>query len=475
MFNLAGLLCLQNFLKQQQLHCKSFILLTHLHLPFLFLKTIMSLDHKKTKSIHPTKTMKLPLSRYQKFVIAMLAVLQFFVVLDFMVISPLGVIIMPDLKINSGAFGVIVSSYAFSAAAASIFAASFADRFDRKRLLLFFYTGFLIGTLFCGLAWNYPFLIFARAFTGFFGGVIGSVVLSIVSDLFEYEKRGVAMGFVQSAFASSQIFGIPIGIALAQIWGWRMAFILIAGLGTLIGIWILFFLKPVREHLASKKTTHPFRNILQILGNKDYLFSFLTIALLITGGFMIMPFSSAFNVHNVGIPLENLGYVYLFSGLASLLAGPIIGRLSDTYGKFPLFLFGAILTILAVLIYTHLRQTSLVLLILITVVLFIGVTARMVTSQAITSGVPSPQNRGAFMSINASVQMLSGGLASVLSGYLVTISPTGSVENFPLVGYFVSATALITVYFMHKIQKQVNLRQAKSTKDVVKESVSISH
>src|SRR6201996_7455827 len=113
-------------------------------------------------------------SRYQVFVIAILAFLQFTIILDFMIVSPLGAMVMPRLHINPQQFAWVVSSYAFSAGLSGLLAAGFAARFDRKRLLLFFYAGFPLGTLLCGLATTYPLLLAARIVTGLFGGVIGS-------------------------------------------------------------------------------------------------------------------------------------------------------------------------------------------------------------------------------------------------------------------------------------------------------------
>src|SRR5690242_12792674 len=101
-------------------------------------------------------------SGYQKFVIAILAFLQFTIILDFMIISPLGAMMMPTLHISPQQFGLAVSSYAFSAGVSGLLAAGFADRFDRKRLLLFFYAGFMLGTLLCALATSFPMLLMAR-------------------------------------------------------------------------------------------------------------------------------------------------------------------------------------------------------------------------------------------------------------------------------------------------------------------------
>ena len=118
-------------------------------------------------------------TRYQSLLVALLAFAQFTIILDFIIMSPLGAILMPSLNITAGQFGVAVSAYAFSAGFSGILAAGFADRFDRKRLLLFFYAGFLFGTLLCGLATSYKFLLVARIVTGLFGGVIGSIVMAI--------------------------------------------------------------------------------------------------------------------------------------------------------------------------------------------------------------------------------------------------------------------------------------------------------
>src|SRR5580658_1284520 len=189
-------------------------------------------------------------SRYQIFVVAVLAFLQFTIILDFMIVSPLGAIVMPTLHITPQQFGFAVSSYAFSAALSGVLAAGFADRFDRKRLLLFFYAGFVLGTLFCALAQTYPMLLMARIVTGFFGGVIGSVVLAIATDLFPLEMRGRVMGYIQTAFAASQVLGLPAGLYLTNHWDWHAPFLAIVAVGVPAEVIIMLFMQPVVGHLA---------------------------------------------------------------------------------------------------------------------------------------------------------------------------------------------------------------------------------
>src|SRR5690349_22224785 len=111
-----------------------------------------------------------------------MALVHFTIILDVMILSPLGDILMKSMKMTTSQFGSVVSAYAISAGISGFLAAGFADKYDRKKLLLFFYAGFVIGTLFCGLAQSYEALFIARIVTGVFGGVIGYVGMEIISD-----------------------------------------------------------------------------------------------------------------------------------------------------------------------------------------------------------------------------------------------------------------------------------------------------
>ena len=243
-------------------------------------------------------------SPYQKVVVGMLAFLQFAVILDFMLMSPLGAVIMPALAIGPKEFGFVVSAYAFSAGAAGLLTAGFADRFDRKKLLLFFYTGFILGTLWCGMAQTFETLLAARIVTGLFGGVIGSIVLAISTDLFPMQLRGRVMGLIQTAFAASQVLGIPVGLYLSNHWNWHVPFLAMAALGVVGGAFVLWRMEPVAGHLGVKQERSPWMHLLHTVKERRYLLAFATTALLTTGGFMLMPFSSAFAVSNLGIGLH---------------------------------------------------------------------------------------------------------------------------------------------------------------------------
>jgi predicted MFS family arabinose efflux permease len=394
-------------------------------------------------------------TRYQSLLIALLAFVQFTVILDFTIMSPLGAVILPTLGITAGQFGVAVSAYAFSAGISGILAAGFADRFDRKRLLLFFYLGFIAGTTLCALAPNYHLLLLGRIVTGLFGGVIGSVVLAIVTDLFQFHLRGRVMGFVQTAFAASQVLGIPAGLFLSNHWNWHVAFGALVGLSIAAMAAILLLMRPVNAHLGLGQDRSALRHLIATVGQPRYTLAFAVTTLLATGGYMLMPFGSAYMVRNLGIDLVHLPTVYLVSGLFSIFTGPLVGKASDAFGKFPTYIFGCALSIVMVLIYTHLGRVTLTTVIIVNVLMFVGIFSRMIPSQALISAIPVPDQRGSFSAVGASLQQLSGGLGSVLAAAIIGQNVDGSLRHFDRLGYIVIGTTLLALIGMYFVEKSV--------------------
>jgi predicted MFS family arabinose efflux permease len=381
-------------------------------------------------------------TRYQVFVIALIAILQFTVILDFMIMAPLGAQMMRVLAISPSHFGWVVSAYAFSAGVSGILAAGFADKFDRKKMLLFFYTGFIIGTIFCGIAPGYQSLVLARIVTGLFGGVLFSINMAIVADLFPLEVRGRVMGYVQTAFAANR-------------WGWHMPFRMIAVCCILLGFVIIKWLRPVNGHLQQRSERRPLAHLLQTASHKRYIRAFATTAFLSTGGFLMMPYSSAFLVHNVGITETILPVVFVVAGAVGIFTGPIIGKWSDRVGKFRVFIYGSLLGTIMVPIITHMTFTPLWEVLLLNTLMYTAVFSRVIPSQALISAVPDRQDRGAFMSINSSVQQLGGGIASAIGGLIIAENSKGLLVNYDVLGWVTVAAFMICGVLMWRVNRQL--------------------
>jgi len=409
-------------------------------------------------SLSPEKTRLF--TGYETFLIALLAIVQFTIVIDFMVLSPLGAILIGELNITPRQFGAVVSAYAFSAGISGVLTAGFADKFDRKRILLFFYAGFILGTLFCGLAPDYHALLIARIVTGLFGGVMGSVSFAIITDLFPMQKRGRVMGYVQMAFAVSQVLGLPFGLYVATHFNWHTPFHIIVGLSVVVWIIAIFQLRPVVDHLKLQHNDHPFVRLWKTFTNPRNLRGFSATTLLATGGYMLMPFGSAFCVYNLGINTDHLPMVYLVTGIANIFFGPFAGRMTDRFGAYRVFVIGTLIFSAVILVYTRFGITPLWIVILTNVIVFAGISGRIVAVQTMLSAIPSPRERGAFMSLNASIQQGSGGVAAMLAGLIVIQQGNGPLQHYDWLGLIVIGFAFITLFLMYRIHRMLKLEPA---------------
>jgi len=405
-------------------------------------------------------TIEKKFTRYQVLVIALLGLTQFTVVLDFMVMSPLGDMLMKSMSLTTSQFGFAVSGYAFSAGFSGLLTAGFADRFDRKKLLLFFYIGFIAGTLFCGLATTYPMLIAARIMTGLFGGVIGSISMAIMADLFPLHQRGRAMGFMQMGFGASQVLGIPISLYIANHWGWQSPFLMIVGLATIIWLVILVKLEPVTKHLELKTEKTAVKHLWHTIKQRHYRIGFLLTALLSLGGFMMMPWGSAFAVNNLHVSYEQLPLLFMVSGIASLIIMPLIGKLSDRIDKAKIFTIAAIWMMVVVVIYTNLPPVQFPVVMMMNILMMIGIMSRIVPAMALVSALPKMQDRGAFMSINSSLQQIAGGIAAGVGGLIVVQkTKTSPLQHYDTLGYVILVIIIANIIMIYRVSNVIKAQK----------------
>jgi predicted MFS family arabinose efflux permease len=425
-----------------------------------------------------TRAPKAKFTSYQVLVIIILALTQFTVVLDFMVMSPLGDMLMKSMALTTRQFGLAVSAYAFSAGISGLLTAGFADRYDRKKLLLFFYVGFILGTLFCGLTTSYPMLIAARIVTGLFGGVIGSIGMAILADLFPLEQRGRAMGFIQMGFGASQVLGIPISLFLANLWGWQMPFMMIVGLSIVMWLIIVIKMQPVTKHLEEKNERSALKHLWHTIAQRHYRIGFLCTALLSLGGFMMMPWGSAFAINNLHVTASQLPLLFMVSGVSSLFIMPLIGRISDKIDKLKLFIIASVWMSVVVIVYTNLTPVPLWVVMISNVTLMIGIMSRMVPAMALVSALPKMHDRGAFMSINSSLQQIAGGIAAAVGGMIVVQKDQFSaLEHYNTLGYVMVGISAVGVFMMYRVNDLIKNRslwdkvQEVGKKEAVKETI----
>lgn len=416
-----------------------------------------------TTTTTTTTTQEPKLSSYQVMVIIILALTQFSVVLDFMVMSPLGDMLMKSMALSTEQFGLVVSSYAFSAGISGLLTAGFADKFDRKKLLLFFYIGFIIGTLLCGLSTSYTMLVGARIFTGIFGGVIGSISMAIVADIFSIKQRGRVMGFLQMGFGASQVLGIPISLYLANVWGWQSPFFMIVGLAAVIWLFAFIKMKPVDEHLKIPNEKNALKHLWHTVKQRNYRIGFLATAFLAIGGFMMMPWGSTFAINNLKVTSHQLPMLFMISGISSLIIMPLVGKLSDKIDKFKLFAIASGWMIVMVIIYTHLTPVPFWIVIAMNIFFMMGIMSRMVPAMALASALPEMKDRGAFMSINSSLQQMAGGFAAIVGGMIVVQKDQFSpLEHYDTLGWVIVGVTVVCIFLLFRVSNIIKQRQHKA-------------
>ena len=363
-----------------------------------------------------------------------LAGIQFCHVLDFMIMMPLGPFLISALGISTHEFALLVASYSFSAAVAGLLMAPVVDRFERKRFLLGIFIAFAVATLLCALSPGFVTLLVARGLAGIFGGMMGAMVHTIVADAIPFERRAKATGYVATAFSVSSIAGVPLSLLMADAMGWQAPFLFITVLSAAL-IWFGYKALPeFHGHLNARKEGRAIRQMMRVALEPNHLKAMLLTGLVIFGGFTVIPYITLYAISNVGIAADQIPLIYFLGGAATLVTGRLIGVLADRFGKVVMFRLVAVAACVPVLLVTNIGLIDLSIWLIITTLFFILVSGRMVPMMAIVGAAVKPQERGTFLSLNATVQSMAMGLASMVGGLFITQAPDGLISGYGWVG-----------------------------------------
>ncbi|MBI3137940.1 MAG: MFS transporter [Sphingobacteriales bacterium] len=397
------------------------------------------------------------MSKKERIILFLLAAVNFTHILDFMIMMPLGNYLMPHFNISPRQFSFLLASYPISSFISGIWMAFLADKFERKNLLLFTYGGFIIGTAACGFAQSYELLLVSRIVAGVFGGIIGGQVLSMIGDLFAYERRGTAMGAVMSAFAVASSVGVTFSLYLVDIFkdNWHVPFLFVALLAVLIWPLCYFQLPQLQGHLkAGRDAERKGKQLFATLTGKATGLALLFSGLMMMGHFLIIPFINPYMEFNKGYPRSVTPLIYLVGGVASFIAAVYLGRLSDRIGKLKVFVYCVPLSFIMVIMITNLPALPFSVVLAFFAIWFALSTGRAVTSQTMVSNVTGSANRGSFMSLNSSVQHLGTGAAALISGFIVSEDSHRKLLHYEWVGYLSVAVLLLGLLLGYHLFKK---------------------
>lgn len=190
-----------------------------------------------------------PASSAEKRVVWLIFAVQLVNILEFMMVMPLGPDFAKDLGLSAAKLGWVGAAYTGAAAIAGLLSSTFIERYDRRRALAVTLCGLVLATLIGGLAYDTVTMILARILAGAFGGPATAIALAIVTDQVPLSRRGRAMGVVMSAFAVASVVGVPLGLEIARLAGWRMVFFLVALFGAALAAFCIVNLPAMREHI----------------------------------------------------------------------------------------------------------------------------------------------------------------------------------------------------------------------------------
>lgn len=395
----------------------------------------------------PTADLPLaPVPVNERLLLLVLAAVQLANILDFMIVMPLEPALQRFFTMTPKQFGLIVSSYTFSACLAGLLAALVIDRFDRKTALLVLIAGFTIGTLSCGLARSYSMLLAARVVTGAFGGVLGALIYAVVGDVFPDSRRGRATGALMSAFALASVAGVPFGLVLGTRFGWQAPFFLLAGLGAAVGLASVVVLPSLRGHFTTLSERHPAEELWALIVEPNHLRAFALMVAMMFGSFMVIPFLGAAMVYNAGIAEGHLPWLYVLGGACALVSSPLVGRWADRSGKLPVYRIMAVFSVLPIIALTNMPRLPLAAGMVVTAALMVFNSGRSVPAMALITASVEPSRRGGFLSVNAAIQHGAIAVGSLAAGMIVSQEGPGRpLTGFSTAGWIAVASTLISL------------------------------
>ncbi|MDZ4821988.1 MAG: MFS transporter [Flavobacteriales bacterium] len=400
----------------------------------------------------------------ERLLLLLLGAIQFTNIIDFMIMMPMGDILKKQLHITPSQYGWLVASYGLAAGVTAFLGVFYLDNIGRKKALLTAYAGFILGTISSAIVpntsnpeLNYWLFIGTRVLTGITGGLLGGLVLSIVGDVIPFERRGRAMAVVMIAFSLASILGVPLALILVDSFGgnWHIPFYFVSAMG--LPIWIFAYLKmpALRDHLKmynpDKKRTETIRLAFETREQRNALFFTM---LLVLGQFTVISFLTPYMINNVGLRQNQILYIYVVGGVCSVVSGLFIGKMVDKAGRFRVFTISALLSIIPVVVLTHLGHAPLWLVLCTTGLFFIFVSGRMIPANTITTSLVKPEHRGGFMSLNSAVMSLSSGAAASIAGIMVSQENESSeILHYERVGYLAVASTLVALLVVRLLKK----------------------
>jgi predicted MFS family arabinose efflux permease len=377
-------------------------------------------------------------------------------VLDFMIVMPLGPFFAPALGIPESQLGWVGGSYTFAAAAAGLAGGFFLDRIRRRTALALTLGGLSVSTLAAAFAWDFPSMLAARVLAGTFGGPAAGVAIALVSDAVPPQRRGRALGRAMIAFSVASVVGVPAGLWLATLGGWRAPFVAVAGLGVISGLFSVASL-PRGAGLAPRPSAETGGFAWDLLKDPMAILALLCSSLIMFSGFSVIPNIPSFLVKNVGLDPSSLGPLYAAGGAVSVMTLLTVGPLVDRWGASMIAVAGTLI-FLGTLFAMFGAPAPLLAPWAIFVFFMMGMGIRNITNQTLGSKVPPPPARARFQSLNIAAQHFASGMGAIASTRLLHSGEGGRLIGLDKVAALSAGAAMLFPVFAGLLERRLKAR-----------------
>ncbi|WP_420550509.1 MFS transporter [Litorivicinus lipolyticus] len=385
-------------------------------------------------------------------IVALITAVQFFNIIDFMIVMPLG----PDFALAFGApvdqVPWVATAYILSASITAFASARYLDRFRRRPLMVSILLGLAMAEGLAAQAPSFHALLGFRALAGVFGGLATSISMAIISESVPPAFRGRAMGFSGSAFALSSIIGVPLGLELSLIGGWQLPFYALSAVMLLMALATRFALPD-----NSAPPRRPWPGTWRFIRRKKTLYAYALLATVSGGSFLLIPSFATYMQFNLGFPRERMSEIYFVAGVATLIAQQITGWALDRYrmtyvawvgfGCIAMSLIGGFMSDppwLSIWVFFPLFMVS-------------GA-ARIVAANTASSLVPEAHERAAHMALQGSIRHGCSGLAAFASSIILTVNIDGSLNNVAALATVTLVVALAQPLIMARLEPMLDRR-----------------
>lgn len=349
--------------------------------------------------------------------LALLFAIVFLATVDRQILIPILPKVAEEQSVSLHLLGISFSLYALFAGLTNFFLGPFTDKFRRE--------GFLaLGLVILGSAGflivygeGYWYLIASRICAGIGGGLLSLCAVALVGDWFSYEVRGKAMGIVLSSYFVALILGVPLSVQVAMQWGWQINFLGISILSLGLLVWV--YCQALRKETDTERGLS--RRPPRLLHSMNAYRGFLTerikrgavLTSVLTAGATLAFFTF---ISGMGFSSSKISFLFVVSGIASILGAPVAGLLSDHASKRKVFLISNSLIPIPLLCISYLDWGG-GLYATFFILMLLGA-ARETALQTVQTELTGSQDRGAYLALRNTCSQFGIAVSVFAAGYL---------------------------------------------------------